>query len=62
MRTDRKKRNPQDATLRNVRAAKKREASVEARVRRIEIVVGVLMAAVEALAREQAPAPKRRTR
>jgi hypothetical protein len=31
-----KKRNPQDATLRNVRAAKRRDAALMARLARIE--------------------------
>jgi hypothetical protein len=32
-----KKRNPQDATLRNVRAAKKRRVALEARVLALEV-------------------------
>lgn len=41
--TSPKRRNPQDATLRNVRATRKREATLEERVARLEIAVARLI-------------------
>lgn len=48
------KRRPTDATIRNVRAARRRADNLSARVRRLESQVGNLSKALAMLAREQA--------
>jgi hypothetical protein len=53
------KRAPQDTTLRNLRAAKKREADFNKRLARLEAAMSLLCAGLHTIGRAIDPAAKR---